>query len=569
MSISGEPTWLSSGSGSILAWVHGPEGAAPVRGAVVLAPPLAREQVISYRSMRVLAMMLAEQGWVAVRFAFRGTGESEDLPERSESIGSWLEDLDAALVLARAASGAEQVHGIGLRLGAALLATSDNAAWGMRLLWEPVGGREFVRLHSALRRLALLSSATLTYDGVELGGTFFTNLQANAVRRLSSVKKQALPTGAAIVEETDRTTSRLLYATVSLHARVPLESLQALIARLPVPTTPWARPDWKPRLQALMKVEGESWPVVEELHTLGGRGIPAVLTRPATTAEAGMPFPGAIGSATPPREAGLFIAASAEPKDGVTALWVQAGRRLAAHGTVSARVERIGCGDMGHRDDIRDPNPHTQEVIDGVVEASLWLASTTGLPITGIGLCSGAWSLAEAAPAGNLKRVLMINNIAWRRHQPYWATVHSKLPTDGDAGEIIGPDEVKPDQGLGLKARIRDLLRNYGPYWLWLKLGQLHVTNVPEIVLEAASRTSSIELHLGQEDINIFQSDHGEIGLTRLLRAGRNISLMVHDDFDHALLTESSRRQTLAIIDDAFGVAKWRTLSSEHPSASV
>lgn len=536
----GEAGWITDNGRSIYAWTHRPENNES-KGTVVIAPPLGREQVVSYRTLRVLAMMLAEQGWVAIRFAWSGTGESEDQPLEPHDAGlswiveNWLEDLSAVIDFAQRVGGHDKVHAVGLRMGAALLAESDSSRLGARLLWEPVGGSMFLRQHSTLRRLGLPDGPEPMPELTELGGLSLTAAQSNAVGRVSdpAALGDKLPAGSTIVKEADPKVAKKVYAAVSLWATTPPDSLQDLIERLP--QAPLATlPHWTPKMVATLRVPGFSEPVVEEIVLVGPDEVPAVYTSP-------------VGEIRGP--AAQFAAASAEPKDGATSLWVQAARRLAAKGIPAMRFERTGCGDLGHRDDLMDPNPYTAEAIRDSVNTAWWLLERTGRPATGIGLCAGAWLMAVTSDQAPLDRVVMINNVAWREQLGFYEQVYGNMVPAAGVAALRDMESVvsKP----GFKTRVKEALRERGPYALWLALGRAGKVNAPEVVMEIGSRSAELLMYFCPEDSEMFAKDHGQAGLRRLRRAGRTVE--VHQDLqlDHALLAEKSRRNALEIIEDA------------------
>lgn len=533
-----DASWITANGRSLYAWIHRP-ASLQSKGTVVLAPSLGREQVVSYRSLRVLAMMLAEQGWVAVRFAFSGTGESEDQPLEpadgapSWIVENWLEDLSAVVDFAQRVGGHQTVHGIGLRMGAALLAEVDAPALGMRLLWEPVAGKMFLRQHSTLRRLGLPDGPDPLPELMELGGLSLSQTQGAAVAQLPDPAKAGPKAGHVIVKEADPKVAKLIYAAVSLWATTPIASLQRLIDQLPTGSVE-ALPPFTPKTITTLRVPGYGAPVTEEIVLVGPDAVPAVYTSP-------------VGEIRGP--AAQFAAASAEPKDGATSLWVQAARRLGARGIPAMRFERTGCGDLGHRNDVKDPNPYTPEAIRDSVNTAWWLLERTGRPATGIGLCAGAWLMAVTSDRAPLDRVVMINNVAWREQLGFYEQVYANMVPTVGVGALRNMESVlsKP----GLKSRIKDALRDHGPYGLWLALGRAGKVNAPEVMMEMGSRSAELLLYFGSEDAELFTQEHGQEGLRRLRRAGRTIE--VHQDLalDHALLAQRSRLNALAIIDDA------------------
>lgn len=535
----GEATWITGSGRALNAHVHRPDDGFSL-GTVVLAPSIAREQVVSYRTLRVLAIMLAEQGYTAVRFAYSGTGESEDQPAETPGGGPswivehWTEDLSAVFDFARRIGGHQTVHGIGLRLGAAMLMEAEPQGLGTRLLWEPVGGRMFIRQHATLRRMGLPEGPEPLPGMFELGGYTLSVEQAAAVEQLADPAKcgDQLPDGAVLVKEDDTKVARKIYATVSLWATTPPESLQKLISRLPR-LEPVALPDWEPATTATISVPGFRVPVIEEHVKIGSKEIPAVYTSP-------------VGEIRGP--AAQFAAASAEGKDGATALWVAAARRLAAQGIPAIRFERPGCGDLGRREDMIDPNPYTSEVVSASVDTAWWLMERTGRPATGIGLCAGAWLMATTSDRAPLDRVLMINNVAWRQQLSFYDGVYANMsPTKGvDALRNMESVVSQP----GLKTRVKELLRSDGPYAVWLALGMAGKVNAPEVMMEIGSRSNELLLVFGAEDRKMFEQEKGTEGLRRLRRAGRSIEVRNDIELDHALLAEQSRRNAIAIVED-------------------
>ncbi len=536
----GEAGWITENGRSLYTWTHRPE-TQESKGTVVIAPPLGREQVVSYRTLRVLAMMLAEQGWVAVRFAWSGTGESEDQPlERHDSdpswiVENWLDDLSAVVDFAQRVGGHPTVHAVGLRMGAALLAESDAPQLGMRLLWEPVGGRMFLRQHSSLRRLGLPDGPDPMPEMIELGGLSLTTSQANSVTQVADPAKigDGLPAGSLVVKETDHQVAKKIFAAVSLWATTPPDSLQGLIDRLPTAAMV-PLPSWSPKTVATLRVPGFAEPILEEIVLVGPDEVPAVYTSP-------------VGEIRGP--AAQFAAASAEAKDGATALWVQAARRLAAKGIPAMRFERTGCGDLGHRDDVMDPNPYTAEAIRDSVNTAWWLLERTGRPATGIGLCAGAWLMAVTSDQAPLDRVVMINNVAWREQLKFYHQVYANMVPAAGVAALRDMESVvsKP----GLKSRVKELLRDRGPYKLWLALGRAGKVNAPEVMMEIGSRSAELQLYFGAEDTEMFAKEHGQPGLRRLRRAGRTIEVHRDLQLDHALLAQKSRLNALEIIEDA------------------
>lgn len=537
MSITGEATWIPSGGRSLSGWVHRPEGATS-NGVVVLAPSIGREHVISYRSMRALAIVLARAGLVAVRFAWTGTGESAPLPGDADPVATWQDDLRAVARFARAVSGHDAVDAIGLRVGAALLGSVDGARWGRRILWEPVSGRAFVRHHRALRMLAVPEVPASTSATIDLGGVAFDFGQVDSLARLavrSDPAERASASQLLTIIEADRNVAARLYAVPSAYATVPFAALDRLAADLPRrPERPL--PGWVPTTVATHRTGGPAGAgddVLEEIVEIGPDRLPAVLTRPV--------------DGRPRRSlSALFVAASAEPKDGATGLWVAAARALALDGVTSLRVDRRGVGDLADESADRDPNPYTVTAIDDLRTAARWLAGERRDPIVGVGLCSGAWLLGMASATSPIDHVVMLNNAAWRDQPAFYDRVDRRERPEGRGGGATEPTRIRR-----LRLWAKRMLLTRAPYRLWLALAGLALVDAPEIVMEPSSRTSTLSLHFGAADYERFRIHRGHDGLRRLTPS-RSILLHRHEFLDHALLADTSRAAALAIIAEEF-----------------
>lgn len=108
--------------------------------AALLCNPWGSEYLHAHKSMRQLAMRLAEAGVDTLRFDYFATGDSAGA-DGEGSLEDWRKDILTAADELKSLSGATRLSLVGLRLGATLAA---QASLGMRrsmdklVLWDPV-----------------------------------------------------------------------------------------------------------------------------------------------------------------------------------------------------------------------------------------------------------------------------------------------------------------------------------------------------------------------------------------------------------------------------------------------
>jgi alpha/beta superfamily hydrolase len=139
---------------------HGPEPTAATSRGVVLCQPAFHECTAAHRAVRGLAEQFARAGVHALRFDYRGTGDSAGDATECDMEG-WTADIGTALDELQASRGLTDVGLVGLRLGASLAAGAAARRPGLAclVLWEPiVEGRRY------LEDLRLLQQAWVDFE---------------------------------------------------------------------------------------------------------------------------------------------------------------------------------------------------------------------------------------------------------------------------------------------------------------------------------------------------------------------------------------------------------------------
>jgi hypothetical protein len=537
MSSLGEPTWLRSRDRSLDGWVHRPDEGQAV-GAVVIAGPFAHEALVTYRTLRVLAVEAARRGFVAVRFSWSGTGDSEPAPADADLATAWQEDLAAAVDLARAASGIAQVDAIGVRFGAAVVAAAETPL-RTRVLWEPLGGRAFLRMQSSLLKMHLPEGFPLAQQGVELCGHTLDEEAAASLRTLPDPRAAAsgdIPGAPPLLLEDDPQTAADLFGREPKFARVPLGSIRRALDALE-PAPPAALPEWMPERELLSVIPASGTRVRHTLLPVGPDRLPGILTEPVDGPRAAT--------------AALFIPFANDPK-GAGRVGRATSLRLAAGGIPTLRADRRGIGDAADPHDLAEVPSMVETGFADVAHFAAWLAERTGRPVVGIGLCSGAWLVARAATIATFHRLILVNNQVWSTSRRFFTRQRTlDRATNGAAGSPGANASERGSPGGGrLTTRLKRVVRSRAPYPVRHRLfAPLGRDEIAETVLGPVPERTSVRLLLGDDDRRHWESSRGPDSVRRLRRRGRRIEVEHDPRADHALMSEAAFQAYLDLLD--------------------
>lgn len=131
--------FFESDDANLFGVLHSPELGFPVKTAgLIFCSPFAEEKLWSQRVYVNFARMLSAKGHYALRFDYRGHGDSDGQFEGA-TIESRVADILAATNWFRRETGVKRVGFLGLRLGALLAAlAAKKATSDFLVLWEPV-----------------------------------------------------------------------------------------------------------------------------------------------------------------------------------------------------------------------------------------------------------------------------------------------------------------------------------------------------------------------------------------------------------------------------------------------
>jgi dienelactone hydrolase len=436
----GRPTYLRFEPAGTLAILHEPDEAATGVGtAVLMCPPFGWDEVCCSRSLRVAATLLARAGHPTARLTLPGTADGAGGPRDGDLLRHWIDAIGGAAAWLRERTGASRCLAFGIGLGGMLayVAAGEQDAIDDLALWAvPDRGRTLLQESKSLARVIASAfpedqRSDAAADGdLELIGYLMT---AETEAALSALQLSSLALPGA-----DRRRVLLL----SRGARPVDQGLRESIERRGAEVTVLRTTDYNALMANPQQSQTPEATVAHVLDWLGRGPGPAAsgsargpLARVRETPEleiAGavvetpLCYPGSHGevfgivsrdpSSGPAPLALLLLGAGALPHTGPNRTWVDLGRRWAARGVPTVRLDLAGIGEAGGEDpELRtDDSIHEPWRIDDVrgILDELQAAGIADHFVLG-GLCSGAHcSLRGALADSRVQGLLLINLFA-------------------------------------------------------------------------------------------------------------------------------------------------------------
>ena len=230
-----EPLYFDSGRYRLFGVLHagldseGNKAAGTPRGAILICQPLGHEYVRLQRAVRLLAAALAEKGYDVLRFDYAGTGDSSGKLQEV-NLSDWRQNIVDASAYLLSRSQTNTLSGLGIRMGAILLANSAPKPLNHCVLWDPVfDGKHWISTvddmtRSAMKNLDRYRIEQSHKDDGELFGYLYSAELLDELGRLLPETYETLWTG----------NSLLLSSSESIHGQSSLET--PILKRLSKPT---------------------------------------------------------------------------------------------------------------------------------------------------------------------------------------------------------------------------------------------------------------------------------------------------------------------------------------------
>lgn len=515
------------------------------KGAVLFSPPIGRESRLARRALRGLAIYLARDGYVSLRYDHFGTGDSSGSLDGDFDL-AWVAGVDQGIDFLRSL-GIESISAVGMRLGATIVGAAASArSLGLSsvVLWDPCeSGRTYVR---ELAALGAMRQHVLPDDLRDSTTLLEYPLIDEAKRRVSRLNLIGADNDVAdrvlIVARDDRTPSRSFrkhfqserfeWFTTSeqsalLETELPSSVLpRATIARIRAwltapehPSSPFSSPS--SRRDAVVVEERNAPSVRESVVDLGSLGMFGIVSEP--TSEVRGPVV-------------VMVNGINEDHVGPSRLWVEQSRRWAAAGLRCLRFDPDELGESSWSPDAPDRSPFDKGLSFDVREAVRAVSPLDPSNSVLIGLCSGAQLALDSGLELGFRELCAINPQVGNVEVPH-------LEPDELDGHVVRPGKtywnqlIKRYRAIGKGVDLLSRLVNPSAFSPWVKS-------------KLARNHSKILMLLGPNDPSPFSVVPiiGSLIGPRLM-SSEYIQVKIIPALDHDFLSTLGRDRAIAVLD--------------------
>jgi len=535
------------------------------KGAVLLSPPIGRESRLARRAFRTLAIYLAEDGYVSLRYDHFGTGDSSGSMDDMGFEHAWTEGVDQGVGFLRSL-GIGSVSAVGMRMGATIVGTAASTfdlGLGSLAMWDPCeSGHTYVRELVALGALGpdVIQMETdeptkmLEYalsDDAEKRFDQFTLLEPTTepiAERILVVTRDDRPISSKFRSRWE--SEHAEWATTSeqgalLEPQLPLSvqpesTIATLRAWLTSPSSVPASFEERPSLDEIIVLrEPGKYEVRERVMELGSSRMFGIVSEP-------------VGGQRGPTI--VMVNGVNEDHVGPARLWVELSRRWAGIGVRCARFDLSELGESPWLPGQPDRPVFDETRRSNIVGAVQSLESSDPSNTVLIGYCSGGQLALEVATDLMTRGVFVIN-----------PEVGAGNVRNIDRLKLSGRESTRSivyraEEYLNRHRRADKLIRGVLRF-------MLSATYPPKMPRELVTGNSDILLLLSPDDLSPMRHIPilGAV-LRRRLVSVRNLHVEIVSGLDHSMLSTLGRRHVVDILNQ-FVVERYARVASSLPGA--
>lgn len=541
-----ESLWFGSADRPLFGRLTTPLGEL-TKGGVLLSPPIGRESRLARRALRTLAIELAVDGYVSLRFDHFGTGDSSGSIDDDGFDREWVEGVVEGIELLRSL-GIASISAVGMRMGATIVATaasSRDLGLSSLALWDPCeSGRAYARELAALGALRRDASAVGLGESMKMLEYPLSDEVASHIAGFTLIGPVANPVAERVmlVTRDDRTVSgefrarwdapHVEWATTSeqgpmLETELPdsvqpastIAQIRAWLTRDESPASPFSHPS---RSLDTVVNRGNAVAVRERVVELSHRKMFGIVAEP-------------VGEVHGPLV--VMVNGINEDHVGPARLWVEFSRRWAGLGL---RCVRFDFSELGESPWL--PGQPERPVFDWTQRFDIGDAVRALIPENPddaifVGLCSGAQVALEAAMDLKTRGLYAIN------------------PQVG-AGVLRSADRLRNSERETVRSsahRFEKILKRYP----WIddtvqEISRLVLLSAfsPRVRSALAKNNSQMLMVLGPNDLSPFRRIPvvGSLVGRRLLSSDQ-IRVEIVPGLDHDFLSTLGRARAIAVLD--------------------
>lgn len=542
-----ESLWFGSTDRPLFGRLTTPVGETSM-GGVLLSAPIGQESRLARRALRSLAIFLAIDGYVSLRFDHFGTGDSSGSVDDDELDRAWVEGVDQGVALLRSL-GSTSVSAVGMRMGATIVGTAASAydlGLSSFAMWDPCeSGRTYVRELSALGALRQDVIATELGESTKMLEYALSDEAASRLNQFSLIESTPRPLAerVLVVVREDRTVSSKFRARwdsehvdwastteqgplleTQLPSSVqPASTISQIRTWLTAPTSLLASFSNPPRSRDAVVMKGSNtFPVRESVVEIGPRKMFGVVSEPVDDAQGPLI---------------VMVNGVNEDHIGPARLWVELSRRWAGSGLRCVRFDLSELGESPWLPSQPDrpvfDKTRSQEIGDAVRALNPANPADSVL----VGYCSGGQLALEVASELKTRGVCAIN------------------PQVG-VGVFRNVDRLKKSDRESIQSvvrRVENLLKRHR--WVhkmirkisWLVRSSAYPPKASSALVKSHSE---MLLLLSPEDLSPYRRVPvlGAVVRRRLV-SSKHRHVEIVPGMDHAILSTLGRGRAVAILD--------------------